>query len=59
MTDFTPLREPLQWLEDVKKSLPEDIPLIQVDAHNIDPCWVASPKLEHAARTIRGKITKL
>lgn len=23
------------------------------------PCWVASPKLEYAARTIRGKITKL
>lgn len=30
----------------------------QVDAHNIVPCWVASPKLEYAARTIRGKITK-
>ncbi|XP_034412419.1 deoxyribodipyrimidine photo-lyase isoform X2 [Cyclopterus lumpus] len=59
VTDFTPLREPLQWLEDVKKTLPKDIPLIQVDAHNIVPCWVASPKLEYAARTIRGKITKL
>lgn len=33
--------------------------LLQVDAHNIVPCWVASPKLEYAARTIRGKITKL
>lgn len=33
-------------------------PLFQVDAHNIVPCWVASPKLEYAARTIRGKITK-
>ncbi|XP_041804411.1 CPD photolyase isoform X1 [Chelmon rostratus] len=59
VTDFSPLREPLQWLEDVKKKLPKDIPLIQVDAHNIVPCWVASPKLEYAARTIRGKITKL
>ncbi|XP_054481307.1 CPD photolyase isoform X2 [Anoplopoma fimbria] len=59
VTDFSPLREPLQWLEDVKKALPEDIPLIQVDAHNIVPCWVASPKLEYAARTIRTKITKL
>lgn len=29
-----------------------------MDAHNIVPCWVASPKLEYAARTIRGKITK-
>ncbi|XP_042337479.1 deoxyribodipyrimidine photo-lyase-like, partial [Plectropomus leopardus] len=30
-----------------------------VDAHNVVPCWVASPKLEYGARTIRGKITKL
>ncbi|XP_034469213.1 deoxyribodipyrimidine photo-lyase isoform X1 [Hippoglossus hippoglossus] len=59
VTDFYPLREPLQWLEDVKEKLPEDILLKQVDAHNIVPCWVASPKQEYAARTIRGKITKL
>uniref|UniRef100_UPI0037E797BD CPD photolyase n=1 Tax=Semicossyphus pulcher TaxID=241346 RepID=UPI0037E797BD len=59
VTDFSPLREPLQWLEDVKKKLPKDIPFIQVDTHNIVPCWVASPKLEYAARTIRGKLTKL
>lgn len=30
VTDFSPLREPLQWLEDVKKKLPKDIPFIQV-----------------------------
>uniref|UniRef100_A0A2C9JI45 Deoxyribodipyrimidine photo-lyase n=1 Tax=Biomphalaria glabrata TaxID=6526 RepID=A0A2C9JI45_BIOGL len=30
----------------------------QVDAHNIVPCWVASPKLEYGARTIRSKIHK-
>ncbi|XP_073346976.1 CPD photolyase [Pagrus major] len=59
VTDFSPLREPLQWLEEIKKKLPKDIPLIQVDAHNVVPCWVASPKLEYAARTIRGKITKI
>ncbi|KAF6720364.1 Deoxyribodipyrimidine photo-lyase [Oryzias melastigma] len=59
VTDFSPLREPVQWLEAVKKGLPEDIPFIQVDAHNIVPCWVASPKLEYSARTIRGKITNL
>jgi len=58
VTDFCPLRERLQWLQDVKKALPEDIPLIQVDTHNVVPCWVASDKLEYAARTIRGKITK-
>jgi deoxyribodipyrimidine photo-lyase len=27
-----------------------------VDAHNVVPCWEASPKLEYAARTIRPKI---
>ncbi|KAM4605064.1 CPD photolyase [Polymixia lowei] len=59
VTDFSPLREPLQQLEDVQKNLPEDVPLTQVDAHNVVPCWVASNKLEYAARTIRGKITKL
>ena len=30
----------------------------QVDAHNIVPCWQASPKLEYAARTIRPKIQR-
>ncbi|KAK2822118.1 hypothetical protein Q5P01_022183 [Channa striata] len=59
VTDFSPLREPLEWLEDVKKRLPKDIPFVQVDAHNIVPCWIASPKLEYSARTIRGKITNL
>lgn len=30
VTDFSPLREPLQNLEDVKKQLSTDVPLIQV-----------------------------
>ncbi|XP_017328690.1 CPD photolyase [Ictalurus punctatus] len=59
VTDFNPLRLPLQWTERVKKELPPDVPFIQVDAHNVVPCWGASNKLEYAARTIRGKITKL
>ncbi|XP_038820223.1 CPD photolyase [Salvelinus namaycush] len=59
VTDFSPLRTPLQWVEEVKKGLPSDIPFIQVDAHNVVPCWVASDKLEYSARTIRNKITKL
>lgn len=54
--DFSPLREPLSWLENVKNKLPKNVPLIQVDAHNIVPCWVASDKLEYSARTIRNKI---
>ena len=35
------------------------VPLLQVDAHNIVPCWIASPKQETAARTIRPKIHAL
>ncbi|XP_051637608.1 deoxyribodipyrimidine photo-lyase-like isoform X1 [Manacus candei] len=56
VTDFSPLRLPRQWVEDVREQLPEDVPFAQVDAHNIVPCWVASPKQEYSARTIRGKI---
>ncbi|XP_015522462.2 deoxyribodipyrimidine photo-lyase isoform X1 [Neodiprion lecontei] len=56
ITDFFPLRLPLSWVDDLKKKLPEDIPLCQVDAHNIVPCWEASDKLEYSARTIRNKI---
>ena len=33
--------------------------IFQVDAHNIVPCWEASPKLEYGARTIRPKIHKV
>ncbi|NP_957358.1 CPD photolyase isoform X2 [Danio rerio] len=58
VTDFNPLRISLQWIDTVKKHLPSDIPFIQVDAHNVVPCWEASTKLEYGARTIRGKITK-
>ena len=29
---------------------------MQVDAHNIVPCWLASDKKEYGARTIRNKI---
>lgn len=54
--DFTPLRVPRQWVTDVGKALPKDVPLIQVDAHNIVPLWVTSEKQEYAARTIRNKI---
>lgn len=35
-----------------------DIPLWEVDSHNVVPVWVASDKQEYAARTIRPKINK-
>ncbi|XP_063162331.1 deoxyribodipyrimidine photo-lyase-like [Candoia aspera] len=56
VTDFSPLRLPLQWIRDVREELPSDVPFAQVDAHNIVPCWVASDKQEYGARTIRRKI---
>ena len=30
--------------------------LLQVDSHNVVPCWFASEKQEYGARTIRKKI---
>ena len=35
------------------------VPLYEVDAHNIIPCWAASPKQEYGAYTIRPKIQHL
>ncbi|XP_067322223.1 deoxyribodipyrimidine photo-lyase-like [Anolis sagrei] len=56
VTDFSPLRVPMQWVQDVRERLPPDVPFVQVDAHNVVPCWVASEKQEYGARTIRRKI---
>ena len=53
-TDFTPLKPACGWRLDLAKSL--EVPLFEVDARNIVPCWVTSDKLEFAARTIRPKI---
>nr|UHH90574.1 cyclobutane pyrimidine dimer photolyase [Pyrrhocoris apterus] len=54
--DFSPLRIGRSWAEKLKEALPEDLPLVEVDGHNIVPCWIASDKLEYGARTIRNKI---
>ena len=54
--DFSPLRIHRGWVESIKKALPGKVPLVQVDAHNIVPIWMASDKQEYAARTIRNKI---
>ncbi|KAK9889180.1 hypothetical protein WA026_004458 [Henosepilachna vigintioctopunctata] len=56
--DFFPLKIVTSWQEKLKESLPDDVAFVQVDAHNIVPCWVASDKLERAARSIRPKILK-
>lgn len=56
-TDFSPLKVYTNRLKRVvNKTI---IPITQVDAHNIIPVWIASPKKEYAAYTIRPKIKKL
>jgi len=56
VTDFSPLRLPVSWVENVKKTLPDNVPFCQIDAHNVVPAWVTSEKQEIGARTIRKKI---
>lgn len=54
VTDFDPLRIKRQWKDTVSAMI--NIPFYEVDAHNIVPCRVASPKQEYAAYTFRPKI---
>ena len=56
VTDFDPLRIKRQWKEEVANKL--IIPLYEVDTRNIVPCWVASPKQEYGAFTLRPKINR-
>ena len=57
VTDFDPLRIKKKWKEEVKRKI--EVPFVEVDAHNIVPCWAVSPKQEFAAYTIRNKIKRL
>ncbi len=52
--DFDPLPVKRGWKKDVSQLA--DVPVIEVDAHNVVPCWEVSGKQEYAARTIRPKI---
>ena len=55
-TDFDPLRIKGEWKEAVAKAI--GIPFYEVDARNIVPCWIASPKQEYGAYTLRPKIKR-
>ena len=57
VTDFDPLRVKRDWLRRVCERI--TIPACLIDAHNIVPCWKASPKQEYGAYTIRPKIHRL
>lgn len=56
VTDFDPLKIKKKWKAHAAKHL--SCPLIEVDAHNIVPCWSASQKQEFGAYTLRPKIHK-
>lgn len=55
ITDFDPLKIKRSWKKRVAERIA--VPLFEVDAHNIVPCWTASAKQEFAARTFRPRIT--
>jgi deoxyribodipyrimidine photo-lyase len=56
VSDFDPLRIKRTWKDSVASEI--RIPFFEVDAHNIVPCWIASPKQEYAAYTFRPKIDR-
>jgi deoxyribodipyrimidine photo-lyase len=56
VADFDSLRIKREWIEAVTERI--NIPLYQVDARNIVPCWMASPKQEYGAYTLRPKIKR-
>lgn len=55
VADYTPLRPARTWRDKVAG----EFPVLEVDAHNIVPVWVASPKLEFGAYTLRPKLRRL
>ena len=57
VNDFNPLRCHREWVTKTAAILANrGVEVHRVDGHNTVPMWVASDKLESAARTIRGKI---
>lgn len=57
VSDFDPLRIKRQWLQALLHHQPA--PVHEVDSRNIVPAWLASPRREYMARTIRPKIHRL
>jgi deoxyribodipyrimidine photo-lyase len=56
VTDFDPLRIKKGWKEGVANKI--EASFYELDAHNIVPCWIASPKQEYGAYTFRPKIKR-
>jgi len=56
VTDFNPLRISREWK--IKAAQRLDVRFVEVDAHNVIPCFTASNKQEYAAYTFRSKAYK-
>jgi deoxyribodipyrimidine photo-lyase len=56
VSDFDSLKIKRKWKNEIAKKI--EIPFYEVDAHNVVPCFYASPKQEFGAYTIRPKIHK-
>ncbi len=57
VSDFDPIRIKRKWKAKVAERIA--VPFHEVDAHNIIPCWHASPKQEFAAYTFRPKVKRV
>jgi deoxyribodipyrimidine photo-lyase len=56
VTDFNPLHLKMEWCRKLSDRI--DIPIYEVDAHNIIPCRYISGKQEYAAFSMRKKVEK-
>ncbi|AUA60323.1 DNA photolyase [Operophtera brumata nucleopolyhedrovirus] len=57
--DFNPLNEPMQCVNNVRSAIPKNAVLVQVDAHNIVPCWAAYGKMASQALHFRRALNNL
>jgi deoxyribodipyrimidine photo-lyase len=57
VVDFDPLRIKRFWQDQVTRT--GGVACVEVDAHNIVPCRIASPKQEFGAYTLRPKLNRL
>jgi deoxyribodipyrimidine photo-lyase len=57
VTDFNPIRPVTAWKTKVASRI--DIQMVEVDAHNVVPAWVASDHREWSAATLRRKMDRL
>ncbi len=57
VTDFDPLRIKRGWKQRLAEQV--SIPVFEVDAHNVVPCFRASSKQEYSAATFRRKLQQL